>query len=99
MNASTPTVAAYFNYIGSVELPICVAKACSHSGPCDADIENCMLLPEIQAELAEIDPEQLRKELYEYGAWGDVELQDHNANLKRILWIAAGNINDELNTL
>lgn len=96
MNASTPTKAAYFNYIGSIELPIAVINACSHSGDCTNDIQECMQLPEIRAELAEIDPDQLRMELKEYGAWDEEQLADHNANLERILWLAAGNIKDEM---
>lgn len=94
MNASQKTKSAYFNYIGSIELPLDVISNCSHSGRCDDDIDNCMLLPEVKAELGGIDPEQLRKELSEYGAWDEKELSNHNDNLKRILWIAAGNIQD-----
>lgn len=89
------TFEAYFNYIGSIELPEDVVNACNHSGPCDEDVDRAMELPEIKAELSEIDPEQLRKELSEYGAWDDQELANHQDNLKRILWIAAGNIQDE----
>lgn len=98
MNASQKTAETYFNYIGSITLPLDVVKNCSHSGPCDEDIKRAMELPEIKAELAEIDPEQLRKELAEYGAWDDKELSDHTENLERILWIAAGNISDEMIT-
>jgi hypothetical protein len=92
------TFAAYFNYIGSIELPEDVVRNCSHSGLCDDDVDACLLLPEIKAELAEINPDQLRKELREHGAWNETELQDHAENLKRILWIAACNISDELVT-
>ena len=51
--------------------------------------------PEIAKQLDEIDPEKLRKELEEYGAWDDVELADHAQNLQRFLWCAAGDIKDE----
>lgn len=95
MNASTPTKAAYFNYIGSIELPLDVIRLCHHQGDCDEDCTRCMELPEVKAELAGIDPIQLLKELEEYGAWDATELADHQANLKHILWIAAGNIQDE----
>jgi hypothetical protein len=91
------TYATYFNYIGSIELPYDVARNCSHSGPCDEDVKRAMKLPEIQAELQEINPDDLRKELKEYGAWDENELQSHTDNLERILWIAAGNIMEELN--
>lgn len=95
MNASQKTLETYFNYIGSITLPEDVVMLCSHAGDCEEDVIRCMELPEVKAELAEIDPEQLRKELSEYGAWDDEQLADHNANLQRILWIAAGNIQDE----
>lgn len=94
MNASQPTQTAYFNYIGSIELPTHVVSMCHHTGDCENDCIQAMLLPEVKAELSEIDAEQLRKELREYGAWDDDELQDHQQNLIRILWIAAGDIQD-----
>lgn len=94
MNASIKTFAAYFNYIGSIELPEDVIRGCYHQGQCQYDIENCMELPEVKSELAEIDPAALIKELEQYGAWEASELQDHQINLQRILWIAAGDIQD-----
>lgn len=96
MNASQKTHETYFNYIGSITLPEDVVNLCSHQGDCEEDCRRCMELPEVKAELAEIDPEKLRKELSEYGAWDDAQLADHNENLMRILWIASGNIQDEL---
>jgi hypothetical protein len=95
MNASKPTKSAYFNYIGSIELPIDVIELCHHQGDCTEDIRRCMELPEVRAELSEIDPEALKKELSDYGAWDDEQLSIHQDNLERILWIAAGNIQDE----
>ena len=94
MNASLRTFAAYFNYIGSIELPEDVIKACNHSGPCDEDVKRAMELMEVKRELEEINPEQLKRELAEYGAWNDQELNDHQENLKKILWIAAGDIQE-----
>lgn len=43
----------------------------------------------------EMTPSALRKELSEYGAWNEEELRDDAANWDRIIWLAAGNINDE----
>lgn len=34
------------------------------------------------------DPEQARKALKLYGAWDDQELANHDDNLRRLLWIA-----------
>lgn len=95
MNASTKTFSAYFNYIGSIELSLEIAEMCSHSGDCSEDIDRCMELPEIKVELEGIDPKELVKELEEYGAWDKEELTDHTENLRRILWIASGNITEE----
>lgn len=96
MKTTTKKHTAYFNYIDGIEIAEDIARNCSHSGPCDDDVERARLLPEVQAELSKIDPEGLRKELKEYGCWTDQQLADHNTNLDRILWIAAGNIMDEL---
>lgn len=87
---------AYFNYIDSIELPLDVVKACSHRGNCEDDVIRCMELPEVKNQLDLIDKDQLIKELREYGAWDNEQLQDHKENLSRILWIAAGNISDDL---
>lgn len=92
MRANKETKAAYFDYIGSIELPLDVVELCSHKGDCTKDVKKCMELPEVKAELSEIDPIQLINELREYGAWTDEELSNHNDNLERILWIAAVNI-------
>ena len=67
----------------------------SHPGPCDADISALRTVPYIRRQLATLDPEALRTELKDYGAWDDTELADHDANLDRILWIACGNITDD----
>lgn len=89
------TQIAYFNYIDGIELPEDVVRKCSHSGDCEDDCRRCMELPEVKSELEKIDPDRLKKELKEYGAWDDSELSNHNDNLMRILWIAAGNIQDQ----
>ena len=89
------TKTTYFNYIGAIELPLYVADECSHSGSCDNDITRAMEYPEVKAELSKIDPKQLAKELDEYGAWDKNELRSHTHNLRRILWIASGNIMDD----
>jgi hypothetical protein len=42
-----------------------------------------------------IEPETLKAELKEYGAWDAEELGDHDDNWRRIIWIAACNIREE----
>lgn len=95
MSASKSTKAAYFNYIGSIELPEEIILMCPMSGSADQAINEMRQLPEVVAELSEIDPVKLIEELREFGAWGLDELADHNENLNRILWIACLNIQEE----
>ena len=71
------------------------AEACSHPGPCDADVLHTSHEPAVARQLRKIDPALLRVELMEYGAWGAEELADHDINLQRLVWIAAGDIHDE----
>lgn len=85
----------YFNYItASLNITKKTANLGYHSGDCLEDIDRIMELPEIKRQLKKIDPEQLKKELYDYGAWDDSELENHKGNLQRILWIACGDIVD-----
>lgn len=83
----------YFNHL---EKPLNIKKKVAstgyHSGDCTNDIIEISRLPEIKQQLSRINPEDLKKELKEYGAWEDDELDDHNLNLQRILWIACANI-------
>ena len=89
---------AYFNYIDALDLPIEAVNDCSASGDCTYSVRYWMQQTEIKKQLSEIDPEQLIKELNEYGAWDEKELSNHTDNLERILWIASGNISDEICT-
>lgn len=85
----------YFNYITTpLNITKKIANLGYHSGDCTEDIERIIELPEIKQQLKKIDKEQLKKELYDYGAWDDLELENHEANLQRILWIACGDIVD-----
>lgn len=67
----------------------CVAD-CSHQGDCDEDVESWV--PKLRLN---IDPDILRGELAEYGAWDDEELSNHEMNIRHIIWIAACNIREE----
>lgn len=88
------TYTAYFNRF-TIELTAEQMTACSHPGPCDDDVEETVK----ELDLTQIQPDDLRAELKDYGAWDDDELQDHAANLRRIVWIAAGNIKDDIRTM
>ena len=84
---------------GRIELRITKAQAAcgSHQGQCDDDVMGLSEVPAIARQLRKIDPELLRMELKEFGAWDETELQDHTQNLQRILWIACGDITDRMN--
>jgi hypothetical protein len=86
---------ASFNYL-ELELPIDIAENSSHPGPCDDDVLEAMENPFVKDQLDRISPTQLIKELSQYGAWTEEELSNHYDNLMRIVWLAAGNIMDEV---
>lgn len=83
------------NYGNDLKLTKHDANLCSHSGSCDDDVLRVSELPYVKKQTAKLDPEQLRKELSEYGAWDDDELQDHQQNIQRWIWISAGDITEE----
>ena len=82
---------------GRIELKMTLKQAemASHQGECDDDVHFLSKLPSIARQLAKIDAGVLRAELEEYGAWDETELANHDQNLQRILWLAAGDIRDE----
>jgi phage host-nuclease inhibitor protein Gam len=71
------------------------AEQGSHQGDCEADIKKLLKISSIHKQLDTIGNEKIAKELKEYGAWNEEELQDIESNYERILWIACGNIVDE----
>lgn len=82
---------------GRIELTMTLAQArsVSHSGQCDADVEELIRVPAIARQLAKMDKDTLAQELKEYGAWDETERADHAANQRRIVWLAGGDIADE----
>ena len=84
----------YSSSSGRIQLQLTLkqAQSASHSGQCSDDVLALSKVPSIARQLAKIDPEVLRSELREYGAWDAKELADHDQNIQRILWIAAGDI-------
>lgn len=87
------TYFAQFNYIGEIELSATVINDCPRHGDCGPYITG-LDSQTVKDQLNKIDPEKLKKELKEYGAWSDAELNNHSENLTRILWIAIGDISD-----
>lgn len=87
----------YYSGSGRIQLEMTLeqARSASHSGQCDADVAELMRVPKIHSQLNKIDPEELSLELAEYGAWDEEERADHQANLERLVWLAAGQIVDD----
>jgi len=52
--------------------------------------------PKVTTQLDAIGAANLRDELYDYGAWDSDELTDDTANRQRIVWIAGGNLREEM---
>lgn len=68
------------------------ASDCHHQGACDEDVAywaKKLDRPD------SITPELLKSELKEYGAWNEEELTDDDQNWHRLIWIAAGNLQEE----
>jgi hypothetical protein len=81
------------------ELPLSVALSCSQPGvDAQDDVWRARQDPRLEEALSQLDPEKVREELLGYGAWDREELESHEANLDRIVWVAACNIRDDLNS-
>ena len=82
---------AYFDHF-SLDLPVEAIADCSHPGDCDDDVAHW----HSSVDFSHITDSDLAAELREYGAWNDDQLQDRDDNEQRLLWIAAGNLQEEL---
>jgi hypothetical protein len=65
-------------------------------GDCEPYVTELRRVPYIREQLDALDPEMVREELREYGAWDADELADDDFNLTRLLWLACGQASDEL---
>lgn len=91
----------YTSSCGKIELEITLkqAESCSHFGDCSFDVDELRNVPKIKRQLNKIKPIDLIEELRGYGAWETDELQDHDTNLERILWIACCDIVENKNKI
>jgi len=64
------------------------------SGACDDTVDVIANKPYIIRQFNAIDNSKLIKELIEYGAWDEIELQDKQANIERIIWLACSDIKE-----
>ena len=81
-----------FNY-GELHLPLQALLECYHQGACDKDCEHWA--KQIDWEAQSMTPQDIARELSDCGAWEPEELEDLEQNKARILWIAAGNYQEE----
>ena len=79
-----------------IEMTKSQAASVSHAGQCDSDVKILLQDKKIIRQLKKISDEKLASELREYGAWDEKELSDRSDNEERIIWIAGGNIIDDL---
>jgi hypothetical protein len=84
---------AYFNRFELKLFPQAV-EDCYHQGDCLSDVQ--FWLDKIR-EINQIDDVKIKEELKEYGAWDDEELNDINKNWEKIIWLGAGNIQEDNN--
>lgn len=73
-------------------MPKDCACDCHHQGVCDEDV--AYWAKELDRP-KNITPELLKAELKEYGAWDNEQLNDDSANWERLIWIAAGNLQED----
>lgn len=64
------------------------------SGACDDAVQAIAKKPYIIRQFNAIDNNLLVRELSEYGDWDDIELQNKNANIERIIWLACSDIKE-----
>lgn len=82
---------AQFNRF-TLDLPDSAVWACAHSGACDDDVDTW----HDKITFSHINDALLASELREYGGWNPVELEDRIENEKRLLWLAAWQIREDI---
>jgi len=78
----------YGNYGVSIRLTKADALNVSQAGDMSSQVDDLIQKSYVKKQLDKIDADELRKELHDYGAWDADELDDHKANLQRLVWIA-----------
>lgn len=72
------------------------AESVHHSGDCELDVKALLAKPYIKRQLNKINPESIQKELRQYGAWNEKELEDLEQNKVRLLWLMGGDLAERL---
>ena len=65
------------------------------SGACDYVVEQMASKAYIQKQLAD-KQDKIVKELAQYGAWDESELQDNQVNIQRLLWVMISDYKEQL---
>jgi hypothetical protein len=84
---------------GRVELAIAKEDAMSCAQPgkdADEDVTALRAFPYMAEQLATLNPEHVRAELREYGAWNAKQLADDDENLQRLVWCACTDLAEEV---
>lgn len=61
----------------------------AHQGQCDEDVEEASKHFEVD------DPAGVRDYLQQFGAWDDAQLEDDEMNLRRVIWLMSGDIQEQ----
>ena len=88
------TLYNYSNYNNDLRITRADANRCSLSGNNEDALKSLMLKPYIKKQLAELKKDALIKELKEYGAWDESELNSHKDNIIRFLWVSCADISE-----
>jgi hypothetical protein len=73
-----------------------IILGCSHSGPCDADVEAALRTDgHTKRAVEELDPDAVVRYLLDTGGWDEEELTDDQENRERILWVVGGELREE----
>jgi len=84
----------YGNYGVSISLTKADALNVSQAGDMSSQVDDLIQKSYVKKQLDKIDADELRKELHDYGTWDGDELDDHEANLQRLVWIAGADIRE-----
>lgn len=79
----------------NLNLPRGLFRKVPLTGQADAAAAEIVAHPFIRPQLGKIDPGVLREELDGYGCWNFLELSDHEANLRRYVWLACCDLQEE----
>lgn len=78
----------YSNYGNDLNIKVPDIKKTCTSGDNGLRVEFLSKKPYVKEQINRLDKDNLAKELKEHGAWSEEELNDHEQNIQRWLWIS-----------